>query len=104
MPAHETQKRSLPVQPRATPPWARPGVLRSKCSSFHSSSRSGDHIVYSRCLNGDCNGGFYLGLLTFDRAQQKWLDTVDADSKQYGGFYSTFSPDGALVLTSWSDG
>jgi len=70
-----------------------PDVVKDRCTSCHSVSRSGTRIGYSRCVNNDC-GQQALGFLKFDPMTQTWKETVNADSLARFGSYSTFAPIG----------
>jgi len=72
-----------------------PAVVKDKCTSCHSLSRSGSRIAYSRCVNDDCSAtSLAVGFLKYDTTAQAWKDTVNADDKAIIGAYATFSPVG----------
>ena len=70
-----------------------PTQVKNDCTSCHSVSRSGSRIGYSRCVGGDC-GQIYAGFMKYDKPNNVWNDTLDANGKAISGSYTTFSPVG----------
>ena len=70
-----------------------PTQVKNDCTSCHSVSRSGSRIGYSRCVGGDC-GQIYVGFMKYDKPNDAWNDTLDANGKALSGSYTTFSPVG----------
>jgi hypothetical protein len=70
-----------------------PTQVKGNCTSCHSVSRSGSRIGYSRCVGGSCNA-LYAGFMKYDKANDVWNDTLNADGMTLHGSYTTFSPVG----------
>ena len=68
-----------------------PTQVRGNCTSCHSVSRAGSRIGYSRCVGGDC-GQLFAGFMKYDKTNNVWNDTLNADGKALQGSYTTFSP------------
>lgn len=70
-----------------------PTQVKNDCTSRHSVSRAGSRIGYSRCVGGDC-GQLYAGFMKYDKPNNAWNDTLNADGKTLQGSYTTFAPVG----------
>ena len=89
-----------------------PTRVRGNCTSCHSLSRAGTRIAYSRCVDDDCVDSIYGGFMRYNRETDTWVDTVDADDREFHGSYATFAPVGnpfpddsqAVALFAMQDG
>jgi hypothetical protein len=70
-------------------------LVKGGCTSCHTVNRSGTRIGYSRCVTMTCGvNDLWAGFLKYDNSSKTWVETVNADSKQILGSYTTFPPNG----------